>query len=101
MVTYRTTRVSQRTKAAGLLRYAGVLLLIMAACLSSWVCLVSYKYAFEDFAIRQAALLLNKTGDETKYANRSLVRVPFPFDMPSLSPKGFIPTPELQERLGS
>jgi hypothetical protein len=32
------------------------------------------KYAFEDFAIRQVALLLNKTTDETKYANRSLVR---------------------------
>ena len=60
----------------------------MAASLSSWVCCVSYKYAFEDFAIRQAALLLNKTGDETKYANRSLVRVPFPFDIPSLCLKG-------------
>ncbi|KAF8502129.1 glycoside hydrolase family 92 protein [Russula emetica] len=30
------------------------------------------EYAFEDFAIRQVALLLNKTTDETKYANRSL-----------------------------
>jgi hypothetical protein len=27
----------------------------------------------EDFAIRQIALLLNKTGDIAKYANRSLV----------------------------
>ena len=35
------------------------------------------KYAFEDFAIRQVALLLNKTADEAKYANRSLVRAPF------------------------
>jgi hypothetical protein len=32
------------------------------------------KYAFEDFAIRQVALLLNKAADEAKYANRSLVR---------------------------
>ncbi|KAI0305662.1 glycoside hydrolase family 92 protein [Multifurca ochricompacta] len=30
------------------------------------------EYAFEDFAIRQVALLLNKTEDEAKYANRSL-----------------------------
>ncbi|KAI0267212.1 glycoside hydrolase family 92 protein [Russula aff. rugulosa BPL654] len=30
------------------------------------------EYAFEDFAIRQVALLLNKTADEAKYANRSL-----------------------------
>lgn len=29
--------------------------------------------AFEDFAIRQVALLLNNTSDEAKYANRSLV----------------------------
>jgi hypothetical protein len=35
------------------------------------------KYAFEDFAIRQVALLLNKTADEAKYANRSLVRAFF------------------------
>ena len=37
------------------------------------------KYAFEDFAIRQVALLLNKTADEAKYANRSLVRAFFSF----------------------
>ncbi|KAH9054266.1 glycoside hydrolase family 92 protein [Lactarius vividus] len=30
------------------------------------------EYAFEDFAIRQVALLLNKANDEAKYANRSL-----------------------------
>ncbi|KAH9083636.1 glycoside hydrolase family 92 protein [Lactarius deliciosus] len=30
------------------------------------------EYAFEDFAIRQVALLLNKADDEAKYANRSL-----------------------------
>jgi len=30
------------------------------------------EYAFEDFAIRQVALLLNNTSDEAKYANRSL-----------------------------
>ncbi|KAH9998474.1 glycosyl hydrolase family 92-domain-containing protein [Russula compacta] len=30
------------------------------------------EYGFEDFAIRQVALLLNKTVDEAKYANRSL-----------------------------
>ncbi len=35
------------------------------------------KYAFEDFAIRQVALLSKKTADEAKYANRSLVRAPF------------------------
>jgi hypothetical protein len=35
------------------------------------------KYAFEDFAIRQVALLLNNTADEAKYANRSLVRAFF------------------------
>ncbi len=35
---------------------------------------IKKKYAFEDFAIRQVALLLNKTADEAKYANRSLVR---------------------------
>lgn len=31
------------------------------------------QYAFEDFAIRQVALLLNNTNDEAKFANRSLV----------------------------
>lgn len=31
------------------------------------------QYAFEDFAIRQVALLLNKANDAAKYANRSLV----------------------------
>ncbi|KAI0266724.1 glycoside hydrolase family 92 protein [Gloeopeniophorella convolvens] len=30
------------------------------------------EYAFEDFSIRQVALLLGKTEDEAKYANRSL-----------------------------
>ncbi|KAF9264108.1 glycoside hydrolase family 92 protein [Marasmius fiardii PR-910] len=30
------------------------------------------EYAFEDFGIRQVALLLGKTDDETRYANRSL-----------------------------
>jgi len=35
------------------------------------------KYAFEDFAIRQVALLLGNSADEAKYANRSLVRAPF------------------------
>ncbi|KAI0298528.1 glycoside hydrolase family 92 protein [Russula brevipes] len=30
------------------------------------------EYAFEDFAIRQVALLLNKMADEVKYGNRSL-----------------------------
>ena len=35
------------------------------------------KYAFEDFAIRQVALLLDKPEDEAKYANRSLVRASF------------------------
>lgn len=29
------------------------------------------EYAFEDFAIRQVALLLNKTSDVTEYTNRS------------------------------
>ena len=33
----------------------------------------SEQYAFEDFAIRQVALLLDKKSDEAKYANRSLV----------------------------
>ena len=32
------------------------------------------QYAFEDFAVRQVALLLNKTDDIAKYTNRSLVR---------------------------
>ena len=31
------------------------------------------QYAFEDFAVRQVALLLNKTDDVAKYTNRSLV----------------------------
>ncbi len=34
---------------------------------------VLLQYAFEDFAIRQVALLLNNANDEAKYANRSLV----------------------------
>lgn len=33
------------------------------------------QYAFEDFAVRQVALLLNKTDDVAKYTNRSLVRI--------------------------
>ncbi len=33
-----------------------------------------FQYAFEDFAVRQVALLLNKTDDVAKYTNRSLVR---------------------------
>jgi len=53
------------------------------------------KYAFEDFAIRQVALLLNKTADEAKYFNRSLVRATFLFSTPELSPDGFGPIPEL------
>jgi hypothetical protein len=32
------------------------------------------QYAFEDFSIRQVAQLLEKTDDETRYTNRSLVR---------------------------
>ena len=32
------------------------------------------QYAFEDFAIRQVAQLLNKTDDIAKYTNRSFVR---------------------------
>ena len=46
-------------------------------CLSSLFRVFKRKYAFEDFAIRQVALFLNKTADEAKYANRSLVRAPF------------------------
>ena len=53
------------------------------------------KYAFEDFAIRQVALLLNKTADEAKYFNRSLVRATFLFSTPELPPDGFGPIPEL------
>ena len=34
-----------------------------------------WQYAFEDFALRQVALLLNKTDDVEKYTNRSLVRL--------------------------
>jgi hypothetical protein len=49
----------------------------ISACLSSLFCVFKRKYAFEDFAIRQVALLLSKTADEAKYANRSLVRAPF------------------------
>jgi hypothetical protein len=40
------------------------------------VCVPTHRpeqYAFEDFAIRQVALLLNNTSDAAKYANRSLV----------------------------
>ena len=33
-----------------------------------------FQYAFEDFAVRQVALLLNKTDDVEKYTNRSLAR---------------------------
>lgn len=32
------------------------------------------EYAFEDFSIRQVALLLNQSDIEAEYANRSLVR---------------------------
>jgi len=56
----------------------------MSDPLSRWARRVSHKYAFEDFAIRQIALLLNKMADEAKYANRSLVRAPFPFGCPRL-----------------
>ena len=47
------------------------------ACLSNLFRILKRKYAFEDFAIRQVALFLNKTADEAKYANHSLVRAPF------------------------
>jgi len=54
-----------------------VLVTRIFACLSSLFRVFKRKYAFEDFAIRQVALLLNKTADEAKYANRSLVSAPF------------------------
>ena len=77
MATYLSTNPmpwgGQSLKAAELLRYVGALLTIMAACLSNCFCCASNKYAFEDFAIRQVALLLKKTADEAKYFGRSLV----------------------------
>jgi hypothetical protein len=77
-------------------------LTIRAAYLSSWFCCVSYKYAFEDFAIRQVALLLKKTADEAKYFGRSLVSsLSLQHSCQGLSPDGFGPMTELQECLGS
>ena len=67
----------QHEKAAEHLRWARVLVTRISACLSSLLRVFKRKYAFEDFAIRQVALLSKKTADEAKYANRSLVRAPF------------------------
>ena len=67
-------RGGERAKPAGPLRYA--LPVGDPDLTRSWrrVYRDSHKYAFEDFAIRQVALLLAKMADEVKYANRSLVR---------------------------
>ena len=41
------------------------------------ICLCYMQYAFEDFAIRQVALLLNQSSYVSEYTNRSFVCVPF------------------------